>query len=49
MIDGHAPAVHGPICATDFTATEPDGTVHRNRVGFDAAPVQGGVLCTNGR
>jgi hypothetical protein len=49
MIGGYAPAVTGPVCATDFTATEPDGAVHRNRVEFDAVPTQGGVLCANGR
>ena len=49
MIGEYRPVVHGTRCATDFTATEPDGTVYRNRVVFDAVPVQGGILCTNGR
>ena len=48
-IDGYAPVVIGPVCATGFTATESNGTVHRNRVEFDAVPMQGGVLCTRGR
>ena len=30
-------------------ATEPNGTVHHNTIAFDAVPVQGGILCTNGK
>ena len=48
MIGEYRPVVQGATCSTDFTATEPDGTVYRNRVVFDAVPMQGGVLCTNG-
>ena len=49
MIGEYAPVVTGDRCATDFTATEANGTVHRNRVEFDAVPAQGGILCTNGQ
>jgi hypothetical protein len=49
MIEGYRPVVSGERCATRFQAVEPDGTVHRNEVVFDAVPVQGGILCTNGR
>lgn len=49
MIGGYRPVIDGATCATDFTATIPDGTVYRNRVVFDAIPTQGGILCTNGR
>ncbi|HEY7382062.1 MAG TPA: hypothetical protein VH743_00205 [Beijerinckiaceae bacterium] len=49
MIDGYRPVVAGSTCVTDFTATEPNGTVYYNSVEFDAAPVQGGTLCSEGR
>lgn len=49
MIGEYRPVVAGDRCATDFTATGPDGVVHRNSVEFDAVPAQGGILCTNGR
>jgi hypothetical protein len=49
MIGGYEPVIVGNKCVTDFTATEPGGKVHHNRVEFDAVPAQGGVLCTNGR
>ncbi len=49
VIRGYNPVVADPFCRTDFTATEPNGTVYRNAVEFDAVPMQGGVLCTNGR
>lgn len=49
MIGGYRPVVSGATCSTDFTAIEPNGTVHRNSIVFDAVPAQGGILCTNGR
>lgn len=49
MIDDYKPVVTGAKCTTDFTAKTPDGVVYRNEAEFDAVPVQGGVLCTNGR
>ena len=49
MIGGYRPVVIGDKCRTDFTATEPGGTVYYNMVEFDAVPAQGGILCTNGK
>lgn len=49
MIRGYAPVVTGATCTTPFTATEPNGTVHRNVVEFEAVPIAGGILCLNGR
>jgi len=49
MIGGYDPVVKGDKCATDFTATEPNGTVYHNSVEFDAVPTEGGILCTNGK
>jgi hypothetical protein len=49
VIRGYAPVVEGATCRTDFQAVQPDGTTHRNTVAFDAVPVSGGILCTNGR
>lgn len=48
MIGGYDPVVTGGKCTTDFTATEPGGTVYTNSIEFEAIPVQGGILCTNG-
>jgi hypothetical protein len=48
MIGGYNPVVVGSKCTTDFTATEPGGKVHYNTIEFEAVPVQGGILCTNG-
>ncbi len=49
VIGEYRPVVTGAVCATPFTATEPNGTVYRNVVEFEAVPVQGGILCRNGR
>ena len=49
MIGGYDPVVKGDKCATDFTATEPNGTVYYNSVEFDAVPTDGGILCVNGK
>jgi len=49
MIGEYRPVVVGDKCRTDFTATEPSGTVYYNSVEFDAVPAQGGILCTNGK
>ena len=49
MIGEYDPIVVGEKCATDFTATEPDGKVFYNSVEFDAVRTQGGTLCANGR
>lgn len=51
MIDGYDPVVAGDKCATNFTATVPgaEKKTYYNKVEFDAVPVQGGILCTNGK
>ncbi len=49
VIKEYNPVVAGATCVTSFTATEPNGTVYRNIVEFDAVPAQGGTLCTNGK
>jgi hypothetical protein len=41
--------VAGGRCTTNFRAIEPNGTVYRNAIVFDAVETQGGVLCTNGK
>ena len=49
VIRGYDPVVAGALCRTDFQAVEPNGTIYRNEVEFDAVPTAGGILCTNGR
>ena len=49
MIGGYDPITVSDKCRTDFTATEPGGKVYTNKIEFDAVPVQGGILCTNGK
>lgn len=51
MIDGYKPVVNGATCTTDFTATTPppERKVYANEIVFEAMPVQGGVLCHNGK
>ena len=49
IIKGYNPVVLGGKCVTDFTATEPNGTVYHNVIEFDAVPTQGGMLCTDGK
>jgi len=49
MIGEYNPVIVGDKCVTDFTATEPGGTVYYNTVEFDAVPAEGGTLCTNGK
>ena len=51
MIDGYKPVVDGALCRTDFSVKLPDqdkATIF-SVVEFDARPVQGGILCENGR
>lgn len=48
IIKGYNPVIVGNKCSTNFTATEPNGTIYYNIVEFDAVQVQGGMLCTNG-
>jgi hypothetical protein len=49
MIGGYDPITVSDKCRTDFTATEPGGKVYYNKIEFDMVPVQGGILCTNGK
>ena len=49
MIGEYDPVIVGNKCVTDFTATEPGGKVYYNTVEFDAVPMQGGILCTEGK
>jgi hypothetical protein len=51
MITGYKPVIVGNKCMTDFAAVEPGpgGKVYKNTVEFDAVPVQGGILCTDGK
>lgn len=49
IIRGYRPRVEGGFCRTEFTATDPSGNVYDNSVEFDAVPVQGGILCHEGR
>jgi hypothetical protein len=49
MIHDYDPVVAGGECTTHFRAIEPNGTVYRNAIVFDAVEAQGGILCTNGR
>jgi hypothetical protein len=51
LIKGYDPVITGGKCVTTFMAVEPgpDGKVYFNVAEFDAAPAQGGTLCSNGR
>jgi hypothetical protein len=51
MIKGYDPVILGNKCVTTFMAVTPapDVKVYYNVIEFDAAPVQGGTLCTDGK
>jgi hypothetical protein len=49
MIEGYQPVITAGRCTTDFQAVLPNGVIYRNEVTFDAVPVSGGILCTNGK
>jgi hypothetical protein len=49
MIHDYDPVVADGKCTTNFRAIEPNGTVYRAAVVFDAVETQGGVLCTAGK
>jgi hypothetical protein len=49
MIKEYNPVIVGDKCVTNFTATEPSGKIYYNMVEFDAVPMQGGILCTDGK
>ncbi len=49
MIHDYDPVVKGALCTTDFSARTPQGERFDSVAEFDAVPVDGGILCTNGR
>jgi len=49
MIKEYNPVIVGNKCVTNFTATEPSGKIYYNMVEFEAVPMQGGILCTDGK
>ena len=49
MIDGYNPVISGNVCRTDFSAKTPAGEIYHNSIEFEAVPVQGGILCGNGK
>jgi hypothetical protein len=49
IIKEYNPVIVGNKCVTNFTATEPSGKIYYNMVEFDAVPMQGGILCTDGK
>lgn len=49
MIHDYDPVVADGRCSTRFRAIEPNGTVYRNSIVFEATQAQGGVLCSQGR
>jgi hypothetical protein len=49
VIDEYRPVVIGDRCVTRFTATTPAGEVFVNYALFQAQPLVGGTLCTDGR
>ena len=53
MIDGYDPVVEEQdgrrMCTTDYSVRVPNRPVLYSEIVFDAKPVQGGILCTNGR
>ena len=49
MIDGYDLLLRGGACITDFSVTSPEGQAFYNEAEFDAVPIEGGLLCRNGR
>lgn len=48
LIDGYDPIVSNGKCKTDFVAIV-EGKRYSNEVEFDAIPIQGGILCKDGK
>ena len=50
-IKGYDPVITGATCVTAFMAVEPgpDPKVYPGVVKFEAVPMQGGILCQNGK
>jgi hypothetical protein len=51
IIKGYDPVVTGQRCITTFMAVEPGDSpaVYPNIIEFEAIPIDGGILCRNGR
>ncbi len=49
LIKGYDPVITGNKCVTTFMAVTPGNEVYLNVVEFSAVPVQGGVLCPEGK
>lgn len=53
MIDGYDPVLGNQdgrrVCTTDYSVRVPNRPVLYSEIVFDAKPVQGGTLCTNGK
>ncbi|HLL27143.1 MAG TPA: hypothetical protein VKT73_05785 [Xanthobacteraceae bacterium] len=49
MIKGYDPVIVGDKCVTTFMALTPGSKVYPNYIEFEAVPVQGGMLCQNGK
>ena len=49
MIHDYKPVVANGKCTTNFRAITPEGTVYSSIVEFAAVPVQGGILCNDGK
>lgn len=53
MIDGYDPVLGERdgrrVCSTDYAVRAPNRAVLYSEIVFDAKPVQGGTLCTDGR
>jgi hypothetical protein len=53
MIDGYDPVIGEQdgrrVCTTEYSVRVPNRPVLYSEIVFDAKPVQGGILCTNGR
>ena len=49
IIKGYDPVIANDKCVTTFMAVTPAKEVYYNVAEFDAVPMQGGTLCTNGK
>ena len=49
IIKGYDPVITGGKCVTTFMAVTPGNEVYFNVVEYNAVPMQGGTLCTEGK
>jgi hypothetical protein len=51
MIKGYDPVITGGKCITTFMAVAPgaEPAVYPSLIEFDAVPIQGGIVCQNGK